>query len=202
MYISIRSGTIYMLLLLLTSCKQKSNTTIMESKDLNIQPSVASSQNDFDFLEGKWKVQNRKLNARLNNSSDWSEFESELHMRKTINGLGNVENYYAVFDGKPFEGQAVRLFNPQTKLWTIYWMDSGNPVMDLHPVSGSFENGIGKFFARDSFNGKSIVVLYQWDVTNNVHPKWSQAFSTDDGKTWERNWEMILTKIQLNTNIR
>jgi len=105
----------------------------MEQKVLTVQPSPSSSEKDFDFLEGKWKVQNRKLLTRLNNSNDWSEFDSELHMRKTVNGLGNVENYYATFDGKPFEGQAIRLFNPQTKLWTIYWMDSGNPVMDQHP---------------------------------------------------------------------
>lgn len=184
------------ILLLFTACKQKLQTNSMKLKELNIQPSPSSSQNDFDFLQGKWSVKNRKLKVRLNNSNDWSEFESELHMRKTITGLANVENYYATFDGKPFEGQAVRLFNPQTKLWTVYWMDSGNPVMDEHPVTGSFENGIGKFYARDHFDGTPIVVLYQWDVTNPVHPKWSQAFSIDDGKTWEWNWEMILTRIQ------
>lgn len=190
------------ILLFVTACKQKIKKNIMEqasqsvSKELNIQPSATSSQNDFNFLEGKWKVQNRKLKTRLNNSNDWSEFDSELHMRKTINGLGNVENYYAEFDGKPFEGQAIRLFNPQTKLWTIYWTDSNNPVMDQHPVTGSFENGIGKFYAIDTFLNKPIIVLYQWDVTDLQQPKWSQAFSVDDGKTWEWNWEMILTRIQ------
>lgn len=168
----------------------------MEQKALNIVPSATSSQNDFDFLEGKWFVRNKKLKVRLNNSNDWSEFDSELHMRKTLNGLGNVENYYASFDGKPFEGQAMRFFNPQTRLWTIYWVDSGNPVMDLHPVTGSFENGVGKFYTKDTFNMQPIVVIYQWDVTNPEHPIWSQAFSVDDGNTWEWNWEMVLTRIK------
>jgi hypothetical protein len=183
-------------LLFFSACNQKHKTNTMELKDLSILPSAISSQNDFDFLEGKWKVQNRKLKTRLNNSNEWSEFESELHMRKTLNGLGNVENFYAVFDGKPFEGQAVRLFNPEIKLWTVYWMDSGNPVMDQHPVTGSFDNGVGKFYARDTFNGQPIVVLYQWDVTNPLQPEWSQAFSPDGGKTWEWNWEMKLTRMQ------
>jgi hypothetical protein len=163
--------------------------------DLKITPSATSSQNDFDFLVGKWKVYNRKLKTILNNSDEWSEFESTLHMKKTLNGMGNIEDYYATFGGKPFEGMAVRLFNPHTKLWTVYWMDTSSMIMDQHPVTGSFENGLGKLYAKDTFNGKEIVVLYQWDATNAEQPKWSQAFSTDEGKTWEWNWEMKLSKI-------
>jgi len=166
-----------------------------EAKELNIVPSSTSSPNDFDFLEGRWKVHNRKLNERLNNSQSWSEFESTLHMRKTLHGTGNVENFYASFDGKPFEGMAVRLFNPATKLWTIYWIDTNNAVMDQHPVSGSFENGLGKFYAKDVFKGKEITVLYQWDARNPAQPKWAQAFSLD-GETWEWNWEMVLKKTE------
>ncbi len=166
------------------------------TKALNIKPSASSSPNDFDFLEGKWKVHNRKLKTRLNNSNEWSEFESTLHMRKVLTGLGNVENYYAAFDGKPFEGMAVRLFNRDTRLWTIYWMDSNGVTMDEHPVTGSFENGVGKFYTNDIFNEKEIVMLYQWDALNPQQPKWSQAFSNDNGHTWEWNWEMILTKME------
>jgi len=161
-----------------------------------IKPSASSSENDFDFLPGKWKVYNRKLKNRLAGSTAWDEFESELHMRKTLNGLGNVENYYASFEGKPFEGMAVRLFNPKTKLWTIHWVDSNGATMDEHPVSGSFEDRLGKFYASDIFNDKPIVMLYQWDARDFQHPKWSQAFSDDDGKTWEWNWEMVLTRIE------
>ncbi len=164
--------------------------------NVNIIPSATSSENDFDFLQGKWKVQNRKLKVRLNNSNEWEEFESELHMRKALNGMGNVENYYASFDGKPFEGLAVRLFNPQTRLWTIFWMDTNGMAMDQHPVTGSFENGVGKFYSNDTFGEKAILVIYQWNATNPNQPIWSQAFSVDNGKTWEWNWEMRLSKIQ------
>ena len=164
-------------------------------KELVIKASATSSQHDFDFLEGRWAVYNRKLRSRLDGCTDWAEFESVLHMRKTLLGLGNVENYYATFDGKPFEGQAIRLFNPKKKLWTIHWVDSNNPFMDLHPVTGSFENGIGKFYARDHFKGRPIIMLYQWDASKAHQPIWSQAFSEDEGQTWEWNWEMYLTRI-------
>lgn len=164
--------------------------------DLKITPSATSSASDFDFLVGKWKVHNRRLTKIMVGSNEWTEFESELHMRKSLNGIGNVENYYATFGGKPFEGQAVRLFNPKTKLWTIYWMDSNWGMMDEHPVSGSFENGIGKMYAKDMFGDKEVISLYQWDATNPKNPKWSQALSADGGKTWEWNWEMSLTPIE------
>lgn len=163
---------------------------------LDIKPSITSSENDFDFLQGKWKVHNRMLKSRLANSDEWIEFEAELHMKKTLNGLGNIENFYSNNNVKPFEGLAIRLFNKETKLWKIYWVDTNGMVMDEKPVTGSYENGIGKFYANDVFNEKKILVLYQWDKTNAEHPKWSQAFSTDNGKTWEWNWKMELTRIQ------
>jgi hypothetical protein len=171
-------------------------TTNQATAELEIMPSPTSSPDDFDFLPGKWKVYNRKLKKRLCNNNEWAEFESELHMRKTLTGLGNIENYYASFDGKPFEGMAIRLFNPTTRLWTIFWIDTSGPVMDKHPVVGSFKDGVGKFYAKDSFEGKDIIVVYQWDSTNPAHPKWSQAFSPDNGKTWEWNWEMELSKLE------
>jgi hypothetical protein len=96
----------------------------------------------------------------------------------------------------PFEGMAIRLFNPKSRLWIIYWVDNNNPQMDEHPVTGSFENGLGKFYTSDTFNEKPIIVIYQWDASDPEHPIWSQAFSPDDGKTWEWNWEMKLTRIE------
>ncbi len=166
------------------------------SKILDIKPSATSSETDFDFLQGKWKVQNRMLKTRLANSDEWLEFESQLHMKKTLNGFGNIENFYSTNNGEPFEGMAIRLFNKETKLWKVYWVDSNGLTMDEKPVTGSFENSIGKLYTYDVFNEKEILVLYQWDATNAKHPKWSQAFSTDNGKTWEWNWKMELTRIE------
>jgi hypothetical protein len=157
-------------------------------------PSSTSSATDFNFLQGLWKVHNRKLKTRLNNCTEWEEFASAINMRTVLNGLGNVENYYAVFDGQPFEGMAVRLFDPSTKLWTIHWIDSNMPVMDTSPVVGSFENGVGKFYSSIVINGQDILMLYQWDAVDPSRPKWSQAFSADQGNTWEWNWEMFLSK--------
>lgn len=154
--------------------------------EIEIQASATSSQSDFDFLVGEWKLKDKKLKSRLNNSNEWIEFESTVEMRKLLNGLGNMDIYRTNVDGKPFEGVALRLFNPNTRLWSIYWADSNRGIMDP-PVVGSFDGNIGRFYCRDKFNGKDIIVVFQWDKTDPNNPVWSQAFSPDNGKTWEWN---------------
>lgn len=174
--------------------KAMSQTNSSPTNDLNIVPSKTSSERDFDFLVGSWNVKNRMLKVRLSNSNDWLEFDSTIDMHKTLSGFGNVEAYKSISNGKPFEGMAVRLFDPKTRLWSVYWSDSNNPTMDSNPVVGSFEKGVGKLYAKDDFNGKPVISLYQWDSTDPKKPLWSQALSTDGGKTWEWNWYMTLTR--------
>ncbi len=165
------------------------------SGELIITASPTSSKNDFDFYDGKWNLRNRKLKIRLGNSNEWSEFESTQEMYRILNGIGNVDNYLATFDGEAFEGMSVRLFNPKTKLWSIYWADSTEGILQP-PVVGSFENNIAHFFAKDILNNKSIVIAFRWDVTDKNNPIWSQAFSDDNGDTWEWNWYMYFSKFE------
>ena len=162
-------------------------------ENLNMISAKTSSPDDFDFFIGKWKVHNRKLNKRLADSDEWTEFEAVSECRKILNGYGNIDSFNTDFDGKEFEGMTLRLFNPNTKLWSIYWADSNVVVLDI-PQIGSFENGIGEFYARDIFEAKPIIVKFKWDATNVNRPIWSQAFSSDKGKTWEWNWFMTFTR--------
>jgi hypothetical protein len=160
---------------------------------LIIEASPASSKNDFDFFEGKWLLHNKKLKARLAQCTEWAEFESTQEMYRVLNGMGNIDNFLATFNGEPFEGMTVRLFNPKTKLWSIYWADSNEGRLDP-PVLGSFEKNIGHFFTKDVFNGKNIIVVFRWDARDPENPVWSQAFSEDKGKTWEWNWFMYMSR--------
>ena len=114
-------------------------------------------------------------------------------MYKVLNGIGNIDNFLATFDGEPFEGMTVRLFNTNTKLWSIYWADSNEGKLDL-PVLGSFENNIAHFFTKDIFEGKPILVVFRWDARDKENPIWSQAFSDDNGMNWEWNWYMYFSK--------
>lgn len=171
----------------MATLKSKSNG------ELDINPSKTSSQNDFDRLVGKWNIHHRKLVSRLTNSDEWIEFYATQEMRKVLNGLGNVETMAASINGIPFEGMAVRLFNPATKLWSIYWSDSSSGILDK-PVVGSFANNIGRFYSKEIFNNREVIQQFQWDISNPERPVWSQAYSTDKGETWEWNWYMYFTR--------
>jgi hypothetical protein len=153
---------------------------------LAIQPSPTSSQHDFDFLVGDWNLRNRKLKSRLAHSDEWIAFESRVAMHQILGGMGNIDKYTDLVSGKPYEGVALRLFNAKTRLWSIYWADSNSGALDP-PVVGSFADQVGHFFARDTYKGQNIIVVFRWDVRNPQRPIWSQAFSTDEGKTWEWN---------------
>jgi len=115
--------------------------------ELIITASPTSSKHDFDFFEGKWRLHNKRLKARLNHCTEWIEFESTQEMYRVLNGIGNIDNFLATFNGAPFEGMSIRLFNPATRLWNIYWADSNHGKLDP-PVVGSFENNIGLFCKR------------------------------------------------------
>lgn len=165
------------------------------NNELIIRASPTSSKDDFDFFQGKFNLYNKKLKSILNNCNEWVEFESTQEMYKVLHGLGNIDNFIAMRDGAPFEGMTVRLFNPETRLWSMYWADSNKAKFDP-PVIGSFENNIGYFYTKDIFNGKNIIIVFRWDARDKNKPVWSQAFSDDNGKTWEWNWYMYMTKVR------
>ncbi|MEN2412996.1 hypothetical protein [Flavobacterium mesophilum] len=164
-----------------------------ENGELIITASESSSKNDFDFFKGKSNIINKKLKKRLSDCHEWLEFPSTQEMYTILNGIGNIDNFLATFDGEPFEGMTVRLFNPLTKLWSIYWSDSNTGVLDK-PVVGSFENKVGHFFSKDKYEDKDVVQVFRWDARDEKNPIWSQAMSADQGKTWEWNWYMFMTK--------
>jgi hypothetical protein len=149
---------------------------------------------DFDFLFGKWKIRNSRLARRLDGNDEWQEFEATLEAGPTLGGLGNIDHYRANFpDGKPFEGMTLRIFNPATRLWSIYWADDRRVVLDP-PVIGRFRENEGEFLGDDLFEGKPIRVFYHWKVVDRDTAHWDQAFSADGGKTWETNWRMELIR--------
>jgi len=169
------------------------NCTIGKNGELDITPSSGSSKADFDFYEGSWIIRNRRLKERLCNSDEWIEFEATQTMKIILLGTGNTDNFSAIFGGEAFEGRTIRLFDPNTKLWSMYWTDSSNPILQP-PTVGSFKGDIGKFYCKDSFKGQDIIVEFLWDKSDPNNPVWSQSFSVDKGKTWETNWYMYMRK--------
>jgi hypothetical protein len=175
------------------------NATINADAELVVTASKTSSSNDFDFLAGKWTMDNKRLKRRLDNCNEWIEYKStDENFGTLLNGLANLDIYKTNFNpvnNKPYEGITLRLFNPETKLWSLYWVDSNLGVLDP-PVVGSFEGNVGTFYCKDIFQGKKILVVFKWDKTDPDNPVWSQAFSTDNGSTWEMNMTNVSHRVR------
>ncbi len=135
-------------------------------------------------------MHNRFLAHRLADSHEWIEFEAEDSFHTLPGNLGTEENYRT--DHWPsFNAIGLHLYDPEKKRWTLYWADSRNTPGTMQTLaSGSFDRDTGMFYAPDTFNGKPITVRVVWKRKDDAHVYWEQAFSPDDGKTWETNWVM------------
>ncbi|MCU6434073.1 hypothetical protein LPB67_09870 [Undibacterium sp. Jales W-56] len=155
---------------------------------------------DFDFLIGHWRVENRRLVKRLQDNHEWETFEATQYNQSLPAGIGNYDDFVAASWRPGFVGMSLRLFNPQTRLWSIYWLDNQSAGLNaagvlLPPVVGKFENGIGVFECDDELDGKPIRVRYTWSDIQRDSACWEQAMSPDQGKTWEMNWQMRFQRI-------
>ena len=153
-----------------------------------------SAPTDFDFIIGDWKVRHRRLNSRLNDCKDWTEFSGLSSTRKILGGFGNVEDNVLSFPEAEVRAAAFRSFNPQTQKWAIWWLDGRAPHNLDVPVVGSFTGLVGVFFADDTLDGKPIKVRFTWNANPGSNPVWEQAFSCTSGATWETNWVMEFTR--------
>jgi hypothetical protein len=149
---------------------------------------VRDGQHDFDFAIGTWKFHLRKRMNPLTGSQTWIEFEGTLVARKVWDGRANIEEVELNSPTGRIEGMTVRLYNPKTQQWSIYWADSRNGSMDTSAQVGQFKDGRGEFYGQDTLNGKPIYVRFVWTNTNSDSPHFEQSYSEDGGKTWEVNW--------------
>jgi hypothetical protein len=152
----------------------------------------ARAAHDFDFFMGSWKVHNRVLRKRLAGCGEWDEFEATSVARTMLDGLANEDEFRTDFCGG-FIGMSFRFYDPKTDLWSIYWADSRRSGALDPPVYGSFAGDRGVFLGEDTFEGRPILVRFIWSEINSGTPRWEQAFSEDDGDTWETNWVMEFT---------
>lgn len=155
-----------------------------------------SAPTDFDFIIGSWQVQHRRLKERLAACTDWLAFSGQSCTRKLLGGFGNLEdNLLALPDGA-YRAAALRSFDPASGQWSIWWLDGRRPhALDV-PVVGGFSDGTGTFFASDELDGRPIRVRFTWFRAGPAGlPRWEQAFSADEGQTWETNWTMDFSPV-------
>jgi hypothetical protein len=151
---------------------------------------------DFDFLPGTWRVHHRRLKQRLAGSDEWEEFDGTSVAYPLLGGAGNIDDNVLELPGGTYRAISLRSFDPATDRWSIWWLDGRNPGLLDPPVVGGFVDGVGTFVGRDVFDGRPILVRFQWSGIAGPTPRWDQAFSEDDGATWEVNWVMDFARTE------
>jgi hypothetical protein len=171
-----------------------------EAAKTNVQPYPPEHDgyHDFDFEVGAWKIHLKRLDHRLVGSTNWVEFDGTSVTRKVWGGRADLEEFETDSPaGGHIEGLTLRLYDPQTRQWSLYWATSKSGTMGP-PTIGEFKNGRGEFFDTEPSgpNGRSILCRFVWTNTNTDTPHFEQSFSEDGGKTWEVNWITDQTRVK------
>ena len=149
-------------------------------------------QHDFDFGDGTWHSQIRRLQHPLTGSTKWLEYDGKVSSRKVWGGKAHLEELEVDGPTGHLEGLTLRLYDPKAHEWSLNWASSEDGTIGA-PAIGAFKDGIGEFIDQEPFNGRTILVRQRFsDMTPGSH-HFEQAFSGDGGKTWEPNWVATLT---------
>ncbi|HMJ99315.1 MAG TPA: DUF1579 domain-containing protein [Reyranella sp.] len=150
---------------------------------------------DFDFFMGIWTCRHRYLRRRLAGCNDWIEFDGSCAARRILDGYGNMDEADIALPGDRYRGMSLRTYDPDRDRWSIYWLDSRRPGFLFPPVVGGFDKGIGTFYGDDEHDGRAIRVRFLWSRITPQSARWEQAFSLDEGNSWETNWTMDFTRM-------
>lgn len=155
----------------------------------NVIDGLAKRTSGFDFLVGDWSVANRRLREPLSGDEEWYETAATATATTLHNGAISVDEMWYAELG--FAGSSIRVHSAEDDTWTIYWVNSRTGHLQA-PVNGSWSDDGSRFVATgpDEFNGVPILARYMWHSIDAESATWEQAFSLDDGATWETNWVM------------
>jgi hypothetical protein len=150
------------------------------------------TNDDFAFVAGDWDSVQRRLATLLSGADDWYEFAATLSAQVLLDGNATFDVLKS--EERDLEGITLRLYDPDEKVWRIWWASKTSGGHLDTPVVGAFVDGVGTFECDDVYRGTPVRVRYRWSQTDIDHPRWEQSFSTDGGGTWEVNWVATFTR--------
>ena len=148
---------------------------------------AGDGQHDFDFEFGTWTTHIRRLLHPLSKSDAWVDLDGTSIVRKVWGGRANLGELDVADAATHLEGLSLRVYNPDTRQWSIYWANSREGRLGTAMI-GQFTNGRGEFFNQELLDGKAIYVRFIFSEIGPASFRLEQAFSADGGQTWEPNW--------------
>lgn len=168
---------------------------------LEIQPLAAQSdaprdgQRDFDWEIGVWNTHLRRLARPLTGSKEWVEYEGTTVVREVWKGNANLVELDVTGPPGRIQALSLRLYNPESRQWSLNFASSATGEMAI-PSVGAFHDGRGEFYSKETLNGRPILVRFIIAPITADSCRFEQAFSGDEGKTWELNWIATDTRMK------
>ena len=130
----------------------------------------------------------------MTGSTEWVEFDGACTVWPIWDGRANIDEVEFRDPRGTILGFTLRLYDPKTKLWSIYWASASASTELGRPQIGSFQGDRGEFYNHEVLAGRGIFVRFVWTRVGPGVCQWEQAFSLDGGTTWEVNWTQELTR--------
>src|SRR5690349_1845926 len=157
-------------------------------------PPVHDGSHDFDFELGTWKTHVKRLVKPLTGSTTWVEMNGVTTVKPVWGGRANLVELEADGPNGHFRGLSLRLYNPETQTWSLNFANAADGTLTI-PTVGKFKDGRGEFFNEDTLGDKPIRVRFVITPLSPTSIRFEQAFSADQGKTWEVNWIATDTRV-------
>ena len=152
-------------------------------------------QKDFDWEIGTWTTKVRVLqNPLTGEAPKWAEFEGTSVVKPLLDGRANFVELSVARTGGKIEGGSLRLYNPQSRQWSLNYASLRNGLLTA-PVYGGFGlSGRGTFYGQDTIDGRVIFVRFIITRPSDKEAHFEQAYSADGGVSWETNWFAVDTR--------
>lgn len=146
-------------------------------------------QRDFDFEIGTWTSEVRVLRNPLSGKPPvWAEYRGTSLVRSLMDDRANSVELSVAGPAGKIEGISLRLYDPGARRWSLNFASLRDGAM-TPPVIGAFgADGRGIFYGHDRLGERAIRVRFVITPVSADEARFEQAFSADEGATWEVNW--------------
>ncbi|WP_211240100.1 hypothetical protein [Promicromonospora kroppenstedtii] len=159
-------------------------------------PAVVDGQRDFDWEIGTWRSSVRVLADPLSESPDeWLEFSGTSIVRPLSEGRANVVELEVSGPDGRIDALNLRLYEPQAQRWSLTFVNMRDGLL-TPAVYGGFHDGVGTFYGDDHLGDRPIKVRFLITRVSKGEARFEQAFSADDGATWETNWIAVDRRVR------
>ena len=158
-------------------------------------PSMADdAARAFDSHIGTWHTSLRRLKHPLTHSTTWLAYEGTTTVREVLRGRANLVELEVAGEAGRIDGVSLRLYDPRMGQWTLNYANLADGTLAT-PAVGRFEGSRGEFYNDEKIGGRDVRVRFVIEPQGPEVIRFEQAFSIDNGRTWEVNWIATDTRV-------